>query len=213
MQPMREDILIGRVTDGEATPADWQELESLAASDAGVWTRLAAAQRTHADLSRAVDDELTVAELVHVPAHEAVRGGLTPVALRWRAYSGWAAAAAVVIAWAGANGLGLRAPGLSGDAATGGIAGLSSDELFSKYVNEGKARGVVLGELPMVMVESSPVEGAAAGPEEGRVEVVFVRRVLERAYVNNLYRVARDEHGDPKPVPMKVSTLRGGREL
>ncbi len=211
MLPMREDILIGRVTDGEATPADWQELEALAAADAGVWTRLAAAQRSHADLSRAVDDELTVAELVHVPAHEAVRAGMTTVAIRWRAYSGWAAAAVVALAWAGANGLGLRTPGLNPGATTAGV--LSPDELFSRYVDQGKAQGVVLGELPMVMVESSPAGGAGHAGADGRVEVVFVRRVLERAYVNNLYRVGRDEHGEPTPVPMNLSTLRGGRAL
>lgn len=211
MLPMREDILIGRVTDGEATPADWQELEALAASDAGVWTRLASAQRSHADLSRAVDDELTVAELVHVPAHDAVRTGMTSVAIRWRAYSGWAAAAVVAIAWAGANGLGLRTPGLNPGATTAGV--LSPDELFSRYVDQGKAQGVVLGELPMVMVESSPAGASGEPGADGPVEVVFVRRVLERAYVKNLYRVGRDEHGEPTPVPMNLSTLRGGREL
>lgn len=211
-QPMREDILIGRVTDGEATPGDWRELETMAGADSGVWSRLANAQRAHADLARAVDDELTVAELVASPAHEAMRGGMTPVAMRWRAYTGWAAAAALALAWAGANGLGLRAPSLAG----GNIAGipLSTDELFSQYVNKGKAQGVVLDELPMVLVESRPAtaQGGIADPA-GRVEVVFVRRTLERAVVNDLYRVGRDEHGEPTPVPMNVSVLRGGRDL
>lgn len=211
-QPMREDILIGRVTDGEATPGDWRELETMAGADSGVWSRLANAQRAHADLARAVDDELTVAELVASPAHEAMRGGMTPVAMRWRAYTGWAAAAALSLAWAGANGLGLRAPSLAG----GNMAGipLSTDELFSQYVNKGKAQGVVLDELPMVLVESRPATatGGVADPA-GRIEVVFVRRTLERAVVNDLYRVGRDEHGEPTPVPMNVSVLRGGRDL
>lgn len=212
-QPMREDILIGRVTDGEATPGDWRELETMAGADSGVWSRLANAQRAHADLARAVDDELTVAELVASPAHEATRGGMTPVAMRWRAYTGWAAAAALSLAWAGANGLNVRAAG-PGGANSAGVVPLSTDELFSQYVNKGKQQGVVLDELPMVLVESRPATatGGVADPA-GRVEVVFVRRTLERAVVNDLYRVGRDEHGEPTPVPVNVSVLRGGREL
>jgi hypothetical protein len=212
MQPTREDILIGRVTDGEATPADWQELETLAIAEAGVWTRLAAAQRAHADLARAVDDELTVAELVHAPAHEAARGGMTLVSQRWRAYSGWAAAAALALAWAGANGLNLRIPGAAVPGTNAaGLFTSGPDDLFTQYLDKGKAQGSVLGELPKVMIETIPV--ADAKPGEANVEVVYVRRVLERAMVNNVYRVSRDEHGNPVPLQVNVSNLRGGRPL
>ena len=49
----------------------------------------------------------------------------------------------------------------------------------------------VLGELSRVVVRAQPTE-------DGRgVEVVYVRRVLERKVVDELYQITEDEHGMP----------------
>ena len=49
----------------------------------------------------------------------------------------------------------------------------------------------MLRELSRVVVRARPTE-------DGRgVEVVYVRRVLERAVVNELYQISEDEHGMP----------------
>lgn len=205
MTPTREEILIGRVVDGEATGADWSELDALARGDGAVWTRLAGAQRSHADLARAVDDELTVAELTEPPGRVtlAAQGA---VSYRWRVYSGWAAAAAVALTWATASGLGIapRVPGVT-------TSSLGPDALLTQYMDSGKAQGRVLGELPMVMIETTPV--SAVGEDGQRVEVVYIRRVLERAVVNGVYTLGQDEHGDPTPVQATTSSLRPARAL
>lgn len=193
MEPNREDILIGRVTDGEASPTDWQELEALAASDATVWSRLALAQRRHAELERAVDDALTVAELVDAPdLHAESASSLTQ---RWRSYAGWAAAAAIALAWAGASSFNFVPGGPATQ--TGAMVPMSmgTDELINRYLDTGKKEGRVIAELPMVMVESRPLEG-----EKGS-EVVYLRQVLERVKVEDIYRLGADELGRPTPTP------------
>lgn len=195
----REEILIGRVTDHEASPEDWRELESLAAQDPTVWNRLAQAQRSHATLQRRVEDELTIAELVDAPLREPFTG--RTLQARWTLYSGWAAAALVALAWAGALGMGVRPIGPVQPASAGLPAGLSADRLLGEYIDRGREQGRVVGELPMLMLETRPAEG------EGRVEVIYVRQLVERAVVNTVYEVSRDELGEPTPVRLDVKDL------
>lgn len=208
----REDILIGRVTDGEASAADWAEIEALAAADAGVWTRLACAQRAHAALTAAVDDELTVAELVSLPdpavmaraGDERTRSMQHP-SVRWRAYSGWAAAAMLALAWAGAGKWGTPGGARGVTAGPGDIAAtLAPDALLQKYVDKGRADGRVLMELPLVMVESGPA------PDGKGTQVVYMRRLLEQTTVTGVYEVGRDETGQFLPVPSQAPAMQGG---
>ncbi len=206
MSESREDILIGRVTDGEATAADWAEIEAIASADAGLWTRLAGAQRAHAALAAAIDDELTVAELVGLPDAAAMaRAGdegarsMQHPSVRWRAYSGWAAAAVLALAWAGAGTWGTNrgVRGVTGGA--GDIAAtLAPDALLQKYVDKGRADGRVLMELPLVMVESGPA------PDGKGTQVVYLRRLLEQTTVSGVYEVGRDETGQFLPVPSQT---------
>ncbi len=201
MNPNREEILIGRVTDGEASPADWSELEKLASADPTVWTRLASAQRRHAELERAVDDALTVAELVEAPDFLADAGERMTV--RWRAYSGWAAAAAIALAWAGASSLNLLPAGPGGNVQESGFVPikLGSDALMDRYLETGRQEGRVLAELPMVMVESRPAING-----EGS-EIIYLRQVLERVRVDDVYRMGVDDLGRPAPTPVRENVI------
>jgi hypothetical protein len=67
----RELLLISRVVDHEATPADWAELEAMSLADPSIWHRLAQAERAHAALSDAVEDAIAIAECVELPRHSA----------------------------------------------------------------------------------------------------------------------------------------------
>jgi hypothetical protein len=69
----------------------------------------------------------------------------------------------------------------------------------------GKQSGRVLGEVP-VLCESKP---AATG--QG-FEVVYVRQILERAEVHDLYRFSVDEAGNPLPVRVTVPAKPGQAE-
>lgn len=224
--PSREEVLIGRVTDGEATAADWSELESSARDDPAVWQRLAASQRAHARFEHAVEDQIAICELIEAPDRRALaaRG----VARRFREYGGWAAAAALGLAWLGVQGGALPGWGSGSNGASpgparpvnsgyesnlaGGMIGadgagtqfvsLPYDEAYDQYKRAGLASGRVLGELPMLLIEARPADDG-----QGQ-DVLFVRRVVERvrsANVNVL-NVQTDEHGQPiraEPKPLE----------
>lgn len=206
-EPTREDILVGRVTDGEASPHDWAELESIAQRDTGVWQRLALAQRAHARLERAVEDRVAIAELVDAPrrAHADHAGVFTT---RWRAYGGWAAAAVVALAWF--TTVRQHGPGAGPGPGTGPHIPIgtvqtaqliptpapSADELFSRYLDAGKATGRVVGEMPLMMVDARP--STEPGHEDAQV-VYYIRPVLEQVTTTDMRvgRVSSDEHGRP----------------
>lgn len=204
--PSREDVLICRVTDGEATPADWAELESLARADPAVWQRLAASQQAHARFEHAVEDEIAICELVEAPDRRVLARGA--FAARVREYSGWLAAAAVAVAWLGIN----RAPAPNlgpiaqpGDSMTAGYSGsqplldVPADQLLEQYKRSGMASGTFLTELPLQFVESR-----ASADNTGEQEVIYIRPMLERVRAKdvNVVNYKKDENG----VPQKVET-------
>ena len=70
------DILISRVVDGVATPADWVSLESIAASNPSVWREIAVAQRTDRALAAAVCHETLAAERIDLHTQDTPGGSL-----------------------------------------------------------------------------------------------------------------------------------------
>lgn len=190
----REEVLISRVVDAEATGADWAELDAFAQSDPGVWARLAEAQRAQNALQRAVDDALTVAELVDLPDPRAEFE--RSWSDRVRVWGGWLAAAVIVLAWAGnfAQGTRQSAPSAS-NAGIGSTNGLTPDQLLQMYLTQGREGGRVVGEMPMVMLESTRTP-------EGRAEITFVRPLVERMIVDNFYELGKNDAGQVVPVPV-----------
>lgn len=198
-EPTREDVLIGRVVDGEATPSDWGELEGIARADGSLWQRLAQSQRAHARLERAVEDEIAITELIELPEPPSVVASFKS---RWQSWGGWVAAAALGLAWLGAgNGpLAMRSPGQSpGSTAT---FAPSLDGMWQQYINSGKQNDRVINEMPLQLVDSRDLG-------EGRgYEMIYVRPVLEKKVVTDvrLMRVVKDDTGaeravlDPKPL-------------
>jgi len=105
------------------------------------------------------------------------------VAVRpWRigTYTGWAAAIAIaaIATLAARPPLAPRADG-------------NPDTLLTRYLAEGAAQGRVVGELPQVTLKVSPADGGQG------YDVLFVRRLLERTTVEDVYRLGLDEHGHP----------------
>jgi hypothetical protein len=203
-EPTREDVLIGRVVDGEASAADWAALESIAQSDAGVWERVGRAHRVHARLEREIEDAIAIAELIEAPSPKVVAGHA--MTLRMRQYGGWAAAAAVALAWVAVRNPGGVGPG----AQVAGIgpvsaAPLSVEEAYDQYINRGIAQNRVIGELQPVLVETRDL-----GEGNGR-EVIFMRQILERQPVTevSVMSVQMDEHGTMRAVPVPVARSTG----
>ncbi|GAB4548310.1 MAG: hypothetical protein Tsb0013_08770 [Phycisphaerales bacterium] len=204
-QPTQEDVLIGRVVDHEATPADWTRLDELAADDPELWSRLGRAQRAHAGLRIAVDDAIACAELVDIPDGRVHGAGRFSRFGRLTAGAGWAVAA--VLGLVLLNPVMSNTPGNAGTGATltAGMPTLLSqatpDEAYTQYLARGLADGRVVSEMPTLVLEQNQLEGGAG------VEMLVVRRIVERRTAPTVAHLAYmpDEHGALRLTPVDPS--------
>lgn len=185
----RADILISHVVDGEATAEQWRELEGLAAMEPKLWRELAEAQRDAAALRSALRVAGDVADRISLPASVDVPGEKSYDIRTYRhpnlkinrygAWTGWLAAAVITIIAA------VQFTQQSGPRIESNIVpNLTPSQHFDKYVADGQKDGSVLGEVPgRMLVESRPV------PSGKGFEVIFVRQVVERAIVPDLYKI------------------------
>jgi hypothetical protein len=211
----RADILISHVVDGESNAEQWRELEALAAQDPRIWRELAEMQRDAAALRSAMRCGGDIAERIGLPAKTAVAapigagatgGGMPEQDIEIRTFrhphhpqapqlrlnrlgtwTGWAAAAVITIIASvqlsqKQNVTGGNTPVVP--ATLGGPIAQSAGELFDQYLATGQKDGTVLGEVPgKMLVESRPA------PSGQGFEIIFVRQVVERAIVPDLYKI------------------------
>jgi hypothetical protein len=208
MNATRAEVLISRMIDGEAGTDDWQEFTTLAAGAPELWRELAEAQRQHTLLDAALAETINVAATIDLPdlsdADKHLAAQHVPLQQRFVAWVGWAVAAALAVAlWSGiqpsANTGGPISGNSEGNTAplvpqqAGLLANLAPAEILQAYLDRGKDEGQVLGELPdKVLLETR------ANPQGDGYEVLFIRTILERASVPELYEFgSQDESGRP----------------
>lgn len=186
-EPTREDVLIGRVVDGEASASDWEALERIAQSEPGVWERLGRAQRVHARLEREVEDAIAIAELTELPHGHLASYSVTS---RVRQYAGWAVAAVLAVAFLGTLGVIKSGPN-SGNTARLGLPDWTADQALQQYLDKGKAQGVVVEELPAKLFDARILDDGHTK------EVVFIRQIIERRNLSDIsvLSVEIDENG------------------
>ncbi|MCA8962275.1 MAG: hypothetical protein KDC38_17240 [Planctomycetes bacterium] len=199
----RDEILLSRVVDGEASPADWAELELFARRDADLWQRLAAALKAEAQLRSALEARLTVADRVELdlpamPERRARRAGASSIV-------GWAAAALFAALWIGSL------VGVERDPATEGLpSGVAentyappadADAALDQYLDLARREGRWVGELPQLVVDTR------TSPDEPAMEVLYLRRFLERKTVDDFYQVDRNEQGAHVVTPVSFQNL------
>ncbi len=198
----RNDTLFSRVIDGDATPAEWSEISASARLDPVLWQRLAETIRDGAGFARALRAAVAVADEIDVPAGPGNAPAVFPEriprraswTLRAVAWCGWAAAAAIAVAWT-AN-LAPLAPHSARPVphnTAGVLDGAAAADLLGAYLANGRREQRVIGEVPeRVLVDTRPV------PAGGGYEVLYLRQILERAVVPDLYEFsAQDEVGRP----------------
>lgn len=206
--PSDHDVLIARIIDAEGADnggAAWAEFARVAARDPAAWAELADAQRRHSALARAVSREIRVADEVELPTHDSAGvSHRARVAMRAARWGGWAVAACLAGAWATSTLTG----GLSQGAGQG--AQLvdwrpSTQEALSAFLDAGQKSGEVVGQVPeFVLLETNPVV-------QGRgFEVVYMRQIVERRIVPDLYRAGSDELGRAVPVRSSIPPKSGG---
>jgi len=219
--PGAADLLISRIVDRRATPEDWRALRRALGRDAeprgapggGAGDMLAeieAAHRIDADLCRAVEGEIGVSERVELPPMR-----LRAPERRLRlvgTWGGWAAAAGLALAWimgvqppAPDPGDGTQQAGPIPGAGWSSGQGPSVEEAFDQYVRAGRESGRIVRVDPELRgIDSTPLENGAG------VEVIYLRRVLERAVIDDVYRYATDDLGRVVPVRVEAIPRRGG---
>ena len=186
----RLDGLVDRVVVGDARPSEWEALLARANEEPKVWREIVMSLRDQAMLGAVARRADRVA--TRIDAHDRPTSLRAGGRLPWSSISGWALAAILFLAWAISfrphdNVTSPPAPGLVQ------TAGWSAQQAFDAYLEKGRAEGSVLSDAPRrVVVQTRP---APAG--EG-LEVIYVRQIMERAVVPDLYEYrGADEHGRP----------------
>lgn len=198
------DLLISRVIDGSASPEDWSSFRILAASDAEVWTDLSDAQREHEALCEVMHAATTIADGVDLPGGSGsplIFESRVTTASRW---GGWAIAAVVLLGWY--TGTISMNPTQSMNTNTAGLLPAlqqaSPDEAFGQYLHAGQTSGQVVGEMPnQIVIETLPLE-------DGTIEVTFIRQIVERKVLDQAFREAVDEFGNPVVIPVDLQSLK-----
>jgi hypothetical protein len=194
MTEHRIDVLISRIVDRVETPAEWLEFRAIGTTDSTVWEMLAEAQRDHERLSALAREAVSVADRVELPAsaHFHVAGDAARRRSFWSG-AGWAAAAALLLAWIATGRIGVNPTGREQTAGPS-LSTASPDEAFRHYVERGRDSGVVVGELDdKILLNTQPLEN-------GAYEVIFVRQVVERREVPTIVQFRGvDESGKPHP--------------
>jgi hypothetical protein len=204
MDPNTADILISRVVDQEARDADWATLEALGSQDPAVWRDLALALRMNQQLASEVALATAPAtnvsisdELFDTANSEHAERSLAERVRGIGSWGGWIAAALLIAVFGRA---GLNQPNNPGVA--NASLGLAPAEYLSHYLSTGQKDGTVVGEMPRkLLLDTTPAE-------DGGVYVLYVRQIVERVKVDDLYRISVDELGNPAPVklPAEVRT-------
>jgi hypothetical protein len=193
------DELISQTIDAGAGDATWQEFTSRADAQPRLWQQLAESQRDELSLIRAMAEASVVADAVAAPAIT-LRAEAAHVAahvdrsMRIRQWSGWAVAALVTIALFLRTGLPLRNSPVPGTSMTSlGSPVQTAADAFNSYIQKGQESGAVVGEVPAkVLVDTRPA------PSGNGYELLYLRQVLERTVVPNLYEVnGQNELGQP----------------
>lgn len=196
------DLLISRVVDEQASDDDWALLRRLGDKDAAVWRDLAEAQHEHAELCRALESTIAVADGVEVPIEQYIQARFAHrirVVARW---GGWAVAAVLALAM-------IQNPSLpDADVNTAGLLGprlgeVTPEVALQRYIEEGRRTGQVLEEIPRrVLIGTRALSGNRG------FEVIFVRQFIERAHVQTLYQTGQDEFGRRISWPIDIKATR-----
>lgn len=210
-----QDVVFSRLLDGRGRAADWQRLREATAGDAGnaAWDRLignagdqdllgeavglAGDRAGDTDLHRAMNEALPVT--LPLPSAQGRRADRAVRAARL----GWLVAACMAL---GLVSLSLRPNGGGGVGTQGAnlapfsLENLSSNDLMNGYKARAAKEGTLVGELPQrVVIETRP---SADGKG---YEVLYMRQFIERAIVDDLYKLGTDETGRPVMVPTSMT--------
>ncbi len=200
--PTRLERLISRIVDAAASEVDWTEFRRLASKDETLWQELAEAQAQHQQLTRAVEPILAIADDVCLPVVIREEASPTVGIIRWPAWAGWAVAALVAVMWWTNGGWTPSSGGVSPLSGPGQQAGLTADWADFSHVE------TTPNDLLANYLQADHVVGQGALQAIGTIEppdgtqVLIMRPIYERVYLEPKYLEALNEQGDR--VPLRV---------
>ncbi len=207
-----DDRVVGRIIDRVARPEDFAGFREAARARPEAWHELLDGLADDAALGAALEARLETADAVRLPpSRRAVRP--------WALLSGWAAALLVSALWwttaavggsqppRGADDLVARQDegGLLPESGGASAPRLRADGDVAQALPPGaqiaRPAGTVVGELPLEILQTRR-------PESGEgLEVLYLRRVVERTRVDSVLTVGSDEFGRAVPVSIDPTSL------
>jgi hypothetical protein len=198
----RTELLISRAVCGDAAADEWDELTARADSDGRVWRELGVTLRDQSALVAIAAGAGDCAESVAAPKTAGRGATLAPAwrgSLRLTSWTGWAVAAGLAIAigarWLGApaspEALPVSAAGISTPADATLVR--NAQEALDAYLERGRTEKRVIQQMPrMLLLEARP------NPTGEGYEILYLRQLMERAVVPDLYQFgAEEEDGRP----------------
>ena len=197
----QHEQMIDRMLNRQIEARDLDELAQLSQTQPEALVRIAAALRAAAQVESGVEAAQALAETIELPA-TGVRESNRPslVARGVGSWSGWVTAAMVAAAWILAAMLNSPPPEVTPSG--GPEVLLTANQALQQYMRAGTDEGRIIQELPLLTVEIKST------PDGGESEVIYLRRFIERALVEGVYKVGIDEQGRAVVVPTDESPRR-----
>jgi len=188
----QHEQMIDRMLNRQIEARDLDELAQLSQTQPEALVRIAAALRGAAQVESGVEAAQALAETIELPAtddRESNRPSL--VARDVGSWSGWATAAMVAAAWILAAMLNSTPPPPPPELTPSGGSTvlLTANEALEQYMRAGIDEGRIVQELPLLTVQIKPT---LDGEES---EVIYLRRFIERARIEGVYKMGFDEQG------------------
>ncbi len=194
----QHEQMIDRMLNRQIEARDLDELAQLSQTQPEALVRIAGALRGAAQLESGVEAAQALAETIELPAtddRESNRPSL--VARGVGSWSGWATAAMVAAAWILAAMLNSTPP--TATPSGGSDVLLTANQALEQYMRAGTDEGRIVQELPLLTVDIRPT------PDGDESEVIYLRRFMERARVEGVYKMGIDEQGRVVVVPTDES--------
>ena len=181
------ELSLSRIVDRSESLDDWARLEQVANRDSTLWRELALMLRDDCQARLAIEARIEPVAHVVIPAVPD-----SPLAITASTRS-WLLGAAAVFVFA----LGW----LFGRPVDPRPATTDPAQMFADYLRTGTETGRIVEQLPSVTLEVRPAAN-------NKLEVIFVRRVIERATIEEAWQVGSDEHGTPRPARVDLASHR-----
>ena len=184
----QHEQMIERILNRQIEARDLDELAQLSQSQPEALVRIAAALRAAAQVESGVEAAQALAQTIELPATGDRESNRPSLMVRGvGSWSGWATAAMVAAAWILAAMFNSSSPVAT--PSSGSDVLLTANQALQQYMRAGTDEGRIVQELPLLTVDIRPT------PDGEESEVIYLRRFMERALVEGVYKMGIDEQG------------------